>query len=196
MSETATTEAPAPAATEAKSIVSAKYRNKYKGATRDWLAQYLFDNATKTKDVTVTKPSADNPDEKVTTTEKRPDGIDTGVLLTLCDANGGQKVTDKLRGHESDHGFAGRCRMTIGNVLRRVAGERHGIVGVDGNFVPAPTAFLTQIGAGEKPTHNPDGSKIAVATTTPASPPPAPAVEESAPSATAAPDKPKGGKKA
>lgn len=141
-----------------KSIVNPKYRDKYKGE-KNWLAKFIDEQATKTRDVKVTKPNPENADEKITTTEKRPDGVDTKALFTLADKNGINY--DNLKGHEDDHGFPGRARMTIGNGLRRVVKQRHGLFNTGGTFVTAPTDFLTQIEAGDKPSHNQDGSKIA-----------------------------------
>lgn len=150
-------QAQTPASTP-KSIVNPKYRDKYKNAPKDWLATLLASEATKTRDVKVSKPNPENPDEKITTTEKRPDGVDVKALFTLA-SNNGIDVAN-LKGHEEDHGFPGRARMTIGNGLRRVAKQRGGIFNVGNTFVTAPADFL---GADWKATHNQDGSKIAVA---------------------------------
>ena len=195
MTETTTVEAstPAPAA---KSIVNPKYRDKYKGAAKDWLSQYLTDNCSKTKSVTKTIPNPENPDEKITKTETRADGVDVDKLLELGRKNGEAKVVERLEPAIGSHGFAGRARMTLRNSLQRVVKERHGLIGLDGTFVAASPEFLKQIGAGDSRTHNDDGSKIAVsaAATATLAPEEAPEDAGTAP-ATDVDDAPKGGKK-
>lgn len=179
------TAATTPASTP-KSIVNPKYRDKYKGE-KNWLAKFIDAEATKTREVKVTKPNPANPDEKITTTENRAAGVDTKALFVLADKNGIDYAN--LKGHEDDHGFPGRARMTIGNGLRRVVKQRHGLYNKGGTFTSAPADFLAQIDAGDKPTHNQDGSKIAVAK------PEAPAKVEGAEAPKAADKKPAAPKK-
>lgn len=164
----------------AKSIVNAEYRNKYKG-DKDWLAKLLDAEATKTKTVKVTKVVGD---EKVISEETRADGVDIPALFVLAEKNG--LNVDTYRGQEGNHGFAGRFRMTVRNMLQRVVKQRHGLFNKGGTFVLAPADFLEAIGAGEAPSHNQDGSKIAKPAAEPA---------ESAPEAEA-PKKAKGKKAA
>lgn len=142
-----------------KSIVNPKYRDKYKGAEKDWLAKFLDGEATLTRDVKVTKPNPDNADEKITVTEKRPDGVDIDALFTLASKNGLDVA--KYSAQRDSNGFAGRFRMTIRNMLQKVVKQRHGLFNVGGTFTSAPAEFLTKIGAPEAPTHTQAGEKIA-----------------------------------
>lgn len=161
--------APAPAAppSTAKSIVNPKYRDAYKDpAKKDWLSHFLDDNAMKTREKTVTKTEGD---EKVTTTTQVPDGVDADKLFAIAKANGVD--TAKYEAQAGSHGFAGRMRMTLGNVFRRVIKERHGLNDGAGEFHTAPADMLTKVGAGETPTHTHDGAKIV---------PPKPAADEAA----------------
>jgi hypothetical protein len=150
--------APAPAAAEStvKSIVNPKYKDAYKDpAKKDWLAKFLDDNASLTRDKKITEGDGDG---KVTKTVQVPDGVDTDALFAIAKKNGID--TAKYEAQAGSHGFAGRIRMTIGNMLRRVAKQRHGIMNAGGAFVSAPRDFLDKVDAGDKPTHNQDGSKI------------------------------------
>jgi len=153
--------APAASETTVKSIVNSKYRDRYKGATKDWLATYLEGVATKTREVKVTVPNPENPDEKITKSENRPDGVDIDKLFGLAKSNGLDVV--KYDSQRENHGFAGRFRMTIRNMLQKVVKQRHGLVGLDGKFVSAPPEFLAKCGleADAKPTHTQTGEKIA-----------------------------------
>jgi hypothetical protein len=116
----------------AKSIVNAKYRNKYKG-DKDWLAKLLDAEATKAKTVKVTKVVGD---EKVISEETRADGVDIPALFVLAEKNG--LNVDTYRGQEGNHGFAGRFRMTVRNMLQRVVKQRHGLFNKGGTFVSGP----------------------------------------------------------
>lgn len=140
------------------SIISDKYKGKK--FDKDWLAQLLDTNATKTKEVTVKRPNPDNPEEKLSVTETRADGVDGTKLMALGRENGVD--LSKLEGKEDTHGFAGRARMTIRNMLQTVAKQRHGI-NVNGTFVSAPADWLALKGAPAEPTHTQDGTKIAKA---------------------------------
>lgn len=152
------TEAAAPAPAH-KTIVNPKYAGKYKGENKDWLAKLLDSEATKTKSVTVSKADPANPDAKITVTEQRPDGLDVDALFAIA-KNNGLDVT-AYEASRANHGFPGRFRMTVGNMLRRVAKERHGVVNKGGTFVTAPADFLAKVKAPEAPTHAQDGTKIA-----------------------------------
>lgn len=143
----------------ARSIVKADYRNKYKDpANRDWLAKLLDAEVTKTKTVKVSEKSPDG-ESTITKDVQRPDGVDVEKLYKIADNNGINY--DSLKGHEEDHGFPGRARMTIGNGLRRVAKQRHGVYNTAGKFVSADAEFLEKVGAADAPTHKKDGTKIA-----------------------------------
>jgi hypothetical protein len=186
--ETTMTEAQASTAT-VKSIVNPKYRDKYKKPeAKDWLSKLLDAEATKTREVKKTVVNPENPDEKITTTEQRADGIDVDKLFQIAKNNGIN--TANLQGHEADHGFAGRARMTIANGMRRVIKERHGCFNLGRTFLTAPPEMLNKLQADAEPTHNQDGTKIAKA-----KPEVAQAAEQPAADAPAA-DKPKRGKKA
>lgn len=172
---------PEGATTDVKSIVNSKYRGKYNAEQKDWLAKFLDENAAKTKEVTVKKPDPANEGGTITTTEKRADGVDVDALFAIAKANGLDVA--KYDAQRTHHGFPGRFRMTVGNMLRRVIKQRHGMFNAGGTFLLAPAEMLTKVGARANPTHNQDGTKIVVAKAETA------ATE-------AAGDKPKGGKKA
>ncbi len=153
------TEAAAPA--KAKSIVDSKYRDKYKNAEKDFVAQGLADNGSAVK--TVKGKELKNAEGKVTGVE--PDreivtGVDVEKLFTIASDN--NLDVAKYRSQVGGHGFAGRFRMTLANMLRAAAKQRHGLF-FGGHWVPAPAEWLTEKGAPEKATHNQDGSKIPVA---------------------------------
>lgn len=149
-----TTEAPA----AKKSIIPEKYQGKYKGA-EDWLSTFI-DGQVKTvpmKDKTTTE-TIDG--EEVTKTISVAAGkakLDLDKLFALTDANG---IDSKDMQAQRDRKNApGRIRMTLGNALRAAAKHRHGLNTIDGTWTEAPADFI-----GDAPkTHNPDGSKIAVA---------------------------------
>jgi hypothetical protein len=140
-----------------KSIIDPKYRVKKEP---DWLANLLTAHATKFKDVSVTRPNPENPEEKITTTEPRADGIDVDALFALSIANGANAKVEKFHAQRDSHGFAGRFRMTVRNILQAIAKQRHGL-NVNGEFIDAPTDWLVAVKAPEAPTHKADGTKIA-----------------------------------
>lgn len=154
-----------------KSIVNPKYRNKYKGAEKDWLAKFMDEQASKTRDVKVTKPNPTNPDEKITVTETRPDGVDVDKIFTLAAKNG--LDVKKYEAQRETNGFPGRFRMTVRNMLQKVAKQRHGVFNTGGTFCSAPAEFLTKVGAPEAPTHTQAGEKIAKPAPEPAADSPA-----------------------
>lgn len=149
-------EAPAPTEATAKSIIASKYRGKYTKNTRDWLAQLLDEHATKTKDRKVTEGDGEG---KTTKTVQVPDGIDTNKLHAIAEANGLDIA--KLKAQSATHGYPGRARMTIRNMLQTVAKQRHGLH-AGGKFHDAPAEFLNVKGAPATPTHTQDGTKIVV----------------------------------
>jgi hypothetical protein len=155
----AAAKAPAAPASTPKSIVNPKYRGKYTAENKDWLAKLLDAEASKTKDVKVTKPNPENPDEKITVTEKRPDGVDTDALFTIA-ANNGLDVA-KYKAQVDGHGFPGRFRMTVGNMLRKVVKQRHGVFNKGKTFMSAPPEMLAKLGVTGEPTHTQAGEKIA-----------------------------------
>lgn len=162
-----TTDAPATAVAKGKSIIDPKYRGKYK--TPDWLAQLLLDNTSNTK-VIPAKEARDavgkigeeghKPAQVAAPERTVNDGVNTDKLFKLANENG--LNTTKFEAQKGSHGFEGRIRMTIRNMLQSVVKQRHGLV-LNGTFVPAPQDFLTKAGIleGAKPTYTPEGVKIA-----------------------------------
>lgn len=157
--------------TPAKSIIDPKYRTKYK--TPDWLAQLLLDNTSKTKDVPARAASEQvgkigeegyKPAKAATEAKTVNDGVDVDKLFALATENGLAARIGKFEAQKGGHGFEGRIRMTIRNMLQPVVKQRHGLQ-VKGSFVVAPDDFLQKIGviAGQGPTHTPTGEKIAKA---------------------------------
>lgn len=153
--------AAAAAASEGKSIINPKYKDKYKDpATHDQLVKLLNQHATLTKDVKVTVTEGD---EKVTKTEKRAAGVNVDALFTIAKMNNiDVSAYEKQR---DGHGFPGRFRMTVANMLRSAMAKRHGLFMPDANgkpsWVAADDDFKSRRSAPEKPTHNRDGTKIA-----------------------------------
>lgn len=144
----------APAA-PAKSIIDAKYRDgRYK--EQDWLGGLIGSVATSTKEVQKTVVDGD---EKKTTTETVPDGVNVDALFALAKEN--NLDVAKFEAQREGHGFPGRFRMTVRNMLQAAAKKRHGIR-VNGKFVEAPADWLASKDAPEKPTHTQDGTKIVI----------------------------------
>ena len=140
-------------------IIDPKYK-KAKGE-QDWLAALISEHTSKTR--VVSKTTVDPATkEKIVTEETRNDGIDIAKLYSLLDANGihGDKLV-KFVGKEDTHGFAGRFRMSARNMLQVVAKQRHGLI-ADDVFVDAPSDWLEHVKAPAEPTHQKDGTKIAV----------------------------------
>lgn len=146
------------AAPKAKSIVSSAYRDKYKAQGPDWLASFIGEHATLTKEVTKSVADGDGKKSVKTTV---PAGVDVDALFKLAHTNG--LDMSKYEGQKSGHGFAGRFRMTLRNMLQKLAKQRHGLHDVKGKFVAAPTDWLTAKAAPTEPTHTPKGVKIAPA---------------------------------
>jgi len=143
----------AEAEAEKKSIVNPKYRDKYK--EQDWLGAWIAKQATTTKEVTKTVPDGDGTKTVKTTV---PAGIDTDVLFSIAQANGLDVA--KYESQKDSHGFAGRFRMTVRNMLQKVAKQRHGLYDSKGKFVVADAEWLKVKGAAEAPTHKKTGEKI------------------------------------
>lgn len=143
--------------TAVKSIVSSKYRDAYKGKEPDWLGKLINAECTKTEPRTRKVKDAEG-DGSSTVTEQVAVGVDTDKLLAMARKNG--LDVDALEAQSGNHGFAGRARMTVRNMLQTVAKQRHGIFNVGGTFMSAPADWLVAKDAPEKPSHNQDGSKI------------------------------------
>lgn len=142
-----------------KSIIDAKYRDgRYKEG--DWLAKFIAEQATKTREVEKKVPTGEDGGFKVEKSNVA-DGIDVDALFKLAKANGIDVA--KFQDQRNSHGFPGRFRMTVRNMLQAAAKRRHGVQNVGGTWVAAPADWLSEKGAPAKPTHNQDGSKIPVA---------------------------------
>lgn len=162
--------APAAEVVKPKSIIDPKYRTKYK--TPDWLAQLLLDNTSKTKEVPARAASEQvgkigeegyKPAKAATEAKTVNDGVDTDKLFALAKENGiADAKIAKFEAQKGGHGFEGRIRMTIRNMLQPIVKQRFGLQ-VNGTFVTAPADFLHKIGIldGQTPTHTPTGEKIA-----------------------------------
>lgn len=158
------TGAPAEASTPAastdggKSIINSKYRDgRYKAENQDWLGKLVGEKCTTFTDREKTVKTDDEGGTKKVT-EKVADGVDVDAVFKLGRENG--LNLDKYDAQRGSHGFAGRIRMTVRNMLQAEAKRRHGLV-VDGKFVSAPADWLAAKGAPDKPTHNQKGEKIA-----------------------------------
>lgn len=167
--ETTTTET---AVAGAKSIIDPKYRLKYK--TPDFLAQLLLDNTSKEKTIPANAASAQvgeigkegyKPAKEAKPERVVKDGVDIDKLFALASENGLGARIEKFKAQVGGHGFEGRIRMTIRNMLQPVVKQRHGLI-VNGTFVSAPDDFLRKIGVleGQLPTHDKNGVKLAKAT--------------------------------
>lgn len=150
------------AATTAKSIIDPKYRNKYKNRA-EWLSDLLKEHASLTKEHPAVAAVGEEgkegykPAKDARTTVE---GVDTTALFAIGAENGFN--LDKYKNQTDGHGFPGRFRMTVGNMLRAEAKKRHGIM-LGGTFVEAPADWLEANKAPAEPTHAQDGTKIAKA---------------------------------
>jgi hypothetical protein len=147
------------AGTATKSIVNPKYRGLKKD---DFITHLIARHATKMKDK-VTKTKVEGSDEEVETVTKVADGVDVDGLFKLAGAN--NLDVEKFHSQTDSHGFPGRFRMTVGNMLRAAARNRHGVyepIGDELTWIEASPEWLSESKpiAPEFPTHNRDGSKI------------------------------------
>lgn len=136
-----------------KSIINSKYRGKYTADQKDWLSKFLDTHATKTKTVKVKTADGEGTENKAV-----PDGVDTDKLHAVAKANG--LDIDTLMSQSETHGYPGRARMTIGNQLRTIAKQRHGLMDASGKFHKVDADFIARRGAPETPTHDQHGKKI------------------------------------
>lgn len=139
-----------------KSIIDPKYRAKYKDP--DWLAQQMTTHGSTFKEVTTGEGNAK-------TTKQVPTGVDVDKVFKLARENG--LDVDKYEAQRAGHGFAGRFRMTVRNMLQPIVKQRHGFW-ANGKFVEADPQFLKNTGAPSTPTHDQKGAKIAVKVEEPA----------------------------
>lgn len=144
---------PPEATTETKSIINAKYKDRYKEP--DWLGEVINDHCTKTHTVEVSLKDKDGKLTGKTETKAVKDGIDVEALNELATANGIDPAPYSAMN-------VGQQRMNIGNRLRSLTLKRHGLY-VDGKWVLADTAWLKAKGAPDAPTHDRDGTAFAKA---------------------------------
>lgn len=138
----------------AKSIIDPKYRDgRYK--QRDWLGEQIASVSDQTKEVSKQVKEGDETKTVKTTVSA---GVDVDAIFVLARENG--LNVDKYEDQREGHGFPGRFRMTVRNMLQKVAKQRHGIV-IAGKFTKAPADWLEAKGAPEAPTHTEGGEKIA-----------------------------------
>lgn len=130
--------APEAEATERKSIVPAKYANKYKGGGADDLAKFINDQCK-------TKPDAEG---------KGGGEFDFESFFVLCEKNDVPKEqVDKYRQIVADapQGANGRARMTLRNMLAaRVRKAEGKVVAVDGSEHQVAVAKPAVSGAAAK----------------------------------------------
>lgn len=141
-------------ASDVKSIVDPKYREAYKNREPDWLAKLIAGVAQPLVEKKVTE--VDGETKKVKTI-KVPGDIDIKALFGLAKENGLDVAVYKSQ--EGSHGFEGRMRMTIRNMLQGAAKRQHGL-NVGGKWTKAPAEWLAEKGAPEAPTHGKDGVKL------------------------------------
>lgn len=144
-------------------IVDPKYRQRYDKPI-DWLAEQLKAQATATKMVKKSFTEGEGDDAKKVTREVEVEaGVDVDKLFTIAEINTIDVAKYELQ--RETHGFPGRFRMTLGNMLRAAARKRHGLFLLDEGgedvWTEAPADWLTAQGASAEPTHTRDGQKIA-----------------------------------
>jgi len=151
------TDGSAPAAA-GKSIIGAKYRDgRYK--EQDWLGGEIAKVANTTSEREKKVPVEGQEGAFKTVKETVNDGVNVDRLFALARENG--LDVDRFEAQRSSHGFAGRFRMTVRNMLQAEAKRRHGLV-IGGKFVSAPADWLSAKGAATNPTHDQKGVKIPV----------------------------------
>lgn len=139
------------AASSSKSIVDPKYRTKKEP---DWLAKLIADKASTREDKTRTVKDGD---ETKTVTETVVTGVDVDALFRLAEVNG--LDVSKFEAQKGTHGFEGRFRMSLRNMLDAATRRRHGLFVPRGStrlWVEADADWLKAKGAPEKPTHDRD----------------------------------------
>lgn len=145
-----------------KSIVDAKYRDKYKKRS-EWMADLLKEHASTFKTIPAKEQVGERGGDgfkEAVAERKVSTGVDVEALFKIGAENG--LDLEKFRAQTDGHGFPGRFRMTVGNMLRNVAKQRHGFW-LNEEFVEAPEDWLKEAGAPAEPTHEQDGTKIAKA---------------------------------
>lgn len=159
-----TAEADASVATEttSKSIVDPKYRNKYKNRS-EWMADLLKANCSVTKTIAAVPAKGEEGKEGYVAAKPERtvvEGVDVEKCFAVARENG--LNVDKYEAQRDGHGFPGRFRMTVGNMLRATAKARHGVK-INGTWHDAPAEWLTANEAPAEATHDHDGVKIAKA---------------------------------
>ncbi len=128
-------------ATKPKSIINSKYRGRAK--TADFVSGLIDAASAKTQVVEKKVDLGDGKHKMVKQTV--PAGIDVGGLFELGQRN--SLPIDKFQSQTGTHGFAGRFRMTVANMLRAAARKRHGLFDAKGKWVEAPVDWLVAQGA-------------------------------------------------
>lgn len=146
-------------ATERKSIINSKYKDKYKNRS-EWMSDLLKAHGSIT--TTHAAVPAKGEEGKEGYIAARPErvtieGVDVDKVFAIARENG--LDVDKYEAQRDGHGFPGRFRMTVGNMLRATAKARHGIK-IAGDWHPAPEDWLTANGAPIEPTHDHDGARL------------------------------------
>lgn len=151
-----------------KSIIDPKYRGKYK--TQDWLGEFIGSQISITK-VLPAQAASDavgeigkegyKPAKEAKPERTVVEGLDIDKLFELGSKNG--LDLSKFQTQRGSHGFDGRLRMTVRNMLQPVAKQRHGLWDLGGTFVVAPDDWLHAKSAPAEATHAQDGAKIAKA---------------------------------
>lgn len=140
------------AASGSKSIVDPKYRTKKEP---DWLAKLMAEKASLTEEKTKTVKDGD---ETKTVKETVVTGVDVDALFRLAEVNGLDVA--KFEQQRGSHGFEGRFRMSLRNMLDAATRRRHGLFVPRGStrlWVDADADWLKAKGAPDKPTHDRDG---------------------------------------
>lgn len=143
-----------------KSIVDPKYRDRYK--TPDWLAEQIGSVASTKKTVKRSETKEVDGEATKVTKEVEVDGpINVDALFALAEENGLGERVKKYNDQKEAHGFPGRFRMTLRNMLQARVKKAHGMY-VNGKWVKADPEWLAAKGAPAEPTLTRAGEKIAV----------------------------------
>lgn len=151
-----------------KSIVDPERRKDMKGA-RDWIGKFLEDHALTTG--VGAKPAVEAVEEQrddegnviVEAVKGRPatkgkDVWDLDAMFLLAERNGIDTSHKTFVGIREANAI-GRARMTLHNMLKSRAKKRHGLFGIEGNWVDLPADELEALGNPERVEER-DGTKI------------------------------------
>lgn len=132
-----------------KSIVDPKYRKKKEP---DWLAKLIAEKASLTEEK---ERKVKDGDETKTVKETVTVGVDVDALFRLAEVNGLDVA--RFEAQKGSHGFEGRFRMSLRNMLDAATRRRHGLFVPRGQtrlWVEADADWLKERGAPEQPTHD------------------------------------------